>query len=59
MHPAVPGFKKALMDNGIFGFVRPPMLHSAPPLVINEAELRDGFSRVDAALDVLDKGLGF
>ena len=38
------GYEQALMDNGIFGLVRPPLLHTAPPLVISEAELRDGLT---------------
>jgi len=58
-HAALPAFKRALLDNGVFGLVRPPLLHTAPPLVINEAELRDGFDRVGRALSVLDKQLGF
>lgn len=52
-------FKAALMAEGIFGLVRPPLLHTAPPLVINEEQLRDGFNRVDRALHVLDTELGF
>jgi len=56
---AIGEFRKALADNGVFGLVRPPFLHCAPPLVISEAELRDGFARVDRALTVLDKALGF
>merc|ERR1719498_2269217 len=47
-------FRKAMFDNGLWGLFRPPLLHCAPPLVINEAELRDGFSRLDRALDSLD-----
>jgi len=58
-HKAVVPYKKALMDEGVYCFFRPPLFHSAPPLVINEAELRDGFARVDRALDVLDEHLGF
>ncbi|KAL1522271.1 hypothetical protein AB1Y20_017265 [Prymnesium parvum] len=58
-HSAAAKFKQALLDEGVFGFVRPPFLHTAPALVISEAELRDGFSRVDRALDVLDESLGF
>jgi len=58
-HPAAASFKQALWANGIYGFVRLPVLHSAPPLVISEAELRDGFDRIDASLDVLDRELGF
>lgn len=58
-NPAVAPFKKALLAEGIFGFVRPPYLHTAPPLVISEAELREGFDRVDRALVTLDRELGF
>lgn len=59
LSPAAAPFKKALLSEGVFSFVRPPYLHSAPPLVITEEELRDGFSRVDRALHVLDEHLGF
>jgi len=58
-HAAVKPFKRALADEGIFGLVRPPLLHAAPPLVISEEELRDGFARVHRALSVLDRELGF
>jgi len=58
-HPAVKPFKRALLDEGVYGLVRPPLLHTAPPLVIDEPTLRDGFARVDRALSVLDAELGF
>jgi taurine--2-oxoglutarate transaminase len=58
LHAAVPAFKKALLDNGIFGLVRTPLLHTAPPLVITEDELKTGFAAVDKALYTLDEGLG-
>ena len=54
-----PAVARALLDEGVYGLVRPPLLHSAPPLVIDEPTLRDGFARVDRALSVLDKELGF
>jgi len=57
--PATQPFKRALMAEGIYGLVRPPLLHSAPPLVIDEPTLRDGFARIDRALHVLDAELGF
>lgn len=47
-------FRKALFGNGLWGIFRPPLLHCAPPLIITEAELRDGFARLDKALDTLD-----
>jgi len=56
-HPAVAHFKRALSDEGVFGLVRVPLLHTAPPLIITEEQLRDGFDRVDRALSVLDDGV--
>lgn len=47
-------FRKAMFDNGLWGLFRPPLLHCAPPLVIKETELRDGFKRLSKALEVLD-----
>jgi len=49
-------FRKAMFDHGLWGLFRPPLLHCAPPLVISESELRDGFSRLDKALSTLDQG---
>ena len=46
-------FKAALLDEGIISLFRNCMLHVAPPLVISEAELRDGFERVHRALAAL------
>merc|ERR1719221_2132088 len=33
---------------------RPPQVHCAPPLIISEAELLDGFARLDRALGTLE-----
>lgn len=52
-------FKKSYIENGLLGLLRPPMIHVAPPLIISEDELLDGFERQDKALDVLDHALGF
>lgn len=52
-------YKKAYTENGLIGLLRPPHLHVAPPLVITEDELLDGFERNDKALYVLDEALGF
>jgi len=43
-------FKQALTKNGIYGLLRLPLVHVAPPLIIEEEQLRDGFRRVSAAL---------
>jgi hypothetical protein len=50
---------QAYTANGLIGLLRPPHLHVAPPLIITEDELLDGFDRQDKALDVLDEALGF
>jgi taurine---2-oxoglutarate transaminase len=52
-------YKKAYAENGLIGLVRYPLLHVAPPLVISEEELLDGFERQDRALETLDRALGF
>jgi len=52
---AVAAFRAALLANGLYGFVRPPMFHCAPALVITPEELRDGFRRADRALQVFDE----
>eukprot|EP00523_Entomoneis_sp_CCMP467_P008188 CAMPEP_0168738210 /NCGR_PEP_ID=MMETSP0724-20121128/10810_1 /TAXON_ID=265536 /ORGANISM="Amphiprora sp., Strain CCMP467" /LENGTH=502 /DNA_ID=CAMNT_0008785535 /DNA_START=49 /DNA_END=1557 /DNA_ORIENTATION=- len=52
-------YKTAYSENGLIGLLRPPHLHVAPPLVITEEELLDGFDRQDRALYALDQGLGF
>jgi hypothetical protein len=41
------------------GLHRYPHIHSAPPLIITEKELLDGFDRLDEALCVLDEELGY
>jgi len=52
-------YKKAYLDEGLVGLHRFPHVHCAPPLIITEAELIDGFERLDRALHVLDEALGF
>jgi adenosylmethionine-8-amino-7-oxononanoate aminotransferase len=47
-------FRKKLLELGIFGLVRPPLFHCAPPLISTEAELREGFAKIDEAFKVLD-----
>ena len=50
---------QAYTAEGLIGIMRPPHLHIAPPLVITEEELMDGFDRQDMALYALDEALGF
>jgi adenosylmethionine-8-amino-7-oxononanoate aminotransferase len=52
--PKTQAFRKAMFEHGLWGLFRPPLLHCAPPLIITEAELRDGFARLDRALNTLD-----
>lgn len=52
-------YKKAYSANGLMGLLRPPHMHVAPPLIITEDELMDGFDRQDKALYALDDALGF
>jgi len=52
-------YKKAFSENGLIGLLRPPQMHVAPPLIITQEELLDGFERQDKALDALDDALGF
>ena len=58
-HEAFHKYKKAYQDAGLVGLHRYPHVHCAPPLVITEEELLDGFNRLDQALTVLDDALGF
>merc|ERR1719221_1444894 len=51
-HPeAVATFRAKLLENGLFGLVRPPIFHCAPPLVITPEELREGFKKAERALE--------
>jgi adenosylmethionine-8-amino-7-oxononanoate aminotransferase len=58
-HEAFHKYKRAYAENGLVGLHRYPHIHCAPPLVITESELLDGFARLDRALTVLDQALGF
>jgi 4-aminobutyrate aminotransferase-like enzyme len=35
-------------------WVRAPVLHIAPPLIITEVELNDAFDKIDDAMKVMD-----
>jgi len=53
MPPEMVASKKAFNAEGLIGFLRPPQVHCAPPLIISADELRDGFARLDRALSVI------
>lgn len=44
-------FKAKLKELGVFCLFRPPLIHTAPPLIITKEQLRDGFARIDKALE--------
>jgi taurine---2-oxoglutarate transaminase len=58
-HEAFNKYKKAYAENGLVGLHRYPHIHCAPPLIISEDELLDGFDRLDRSLTVLDEALGY
>ena len=58
-HAAFQKYREAYQQNGLVGLHRYPHIHCAPPLIISEDELIDGFQRLDRSLDVLDFELGF
>jgi taurine--2-oxoglutarate transaminase len=58
-HEAFSKYREAFTANGLVGLHRYPHIHCAPPLIISEEELMDGFDRLDRALSVLDDALGF
>lgn len=53
--PAMNAFSQFLRENGLFTFVRWGSFMCNPPLVINEAQLREGFAIIDRGLDITDK----
>mmetsp|Transcript_62042 Transcript_62042/g.73495 ORF Transcript_62042/g.73495 Transcript_62042/m.73495 type:complete len:504 (+) Transcript_62042:129-1640(+) len=58
-HEAFLRYKEAFSANGLAGLHRYPHIHCAPPLIIKEEELLDGFARLDNTLFTLDDALGF
>jgi taurine---2-oxoglutarate transaminase len=56
-HAAFATYKRAYNDAGLVGLHRYPHVHCAPPLIITQAELLDGFNRLDQSLTVLDDAL--
>ena len=47
-------FKLKLRENGVFMWVRAPVLHIAPPLIITEKELTENFAKISDALTIMD-----
>lgn len=53
-HPVMAAFGKALMDHGLFTFVRWSSFMNNPPLCITEEQLMDGIAIIDECLSVTD-----
>lgn len=58
MTPPIDRLRLAMLEQGLIGLFRPPLLHCAPPLVISEEVLRDGFAKLDLALMEYDRAIG-
>ncbi len=53
----MPAVNAALREQGLFTFVRWNTIFTSPPLIISEAELREGMAIIDRALEVADRAL--
>jgi taurine--2-oxoglutarate transaminase len=53
----MPAVNAALREQGLFTFVRWNTIFTNPPLIISEAELREGMAIIDRALEVADRAL--
>lgn len=56
-HPAMGAFSKKLREQGLYAYARWSSLMCCPPLIITEAQLRDGFAIIDDALRILDDAM--
>ncbi|HEV8697524.1 MAG TPA: aminotransferase class III-fold pyridoxal phosphate-dependent enzyme, partial [Candidatus Limnocylindrales bacterium] len=48
---------KFFRENGLYTFVANHMIHTNPPLCINEDQLAEGYRIIDRALDIADRGV--
>jgi taurine--2-oxoglutarate transaminase len=55
--PEMKSIAQALLDAGLFTFVRWNTLMTNPPLCITEAELEEGFEILDTALEIGDRSV--
>ncbi|MGM0574782.1 MAG: aminotransferase class III-fold pyridoxal phosphate-dependent enzyme [Myxococcota bacterium] len=53
--PVMERFKERLLEERLFSYVRWSSFMTNPPLCISEGDLREGFARIDRALDVVDE----
>eukprot|EP00468_Gymnochlora_sp_CCMP2014_P003821 CAMPEP_0167759014 /NCGR_PEP_ID=MMETSP0110_2-20121227/10790_1 /TAXON_ID=629695 /ORGANISM="Gymnochlora sp., Strain CCMP2014" /LENGTH=506 /DNA_ID=CAMNT_0007645357 /DNA_START=52 /DNA_END=1572 /DNA_ORIENTATION=+ len=54
VHPAVGFLKKRLRENGLITLVRGHHMHCTPPLIISEAEIKEGITILDSVFSELD-----
>jgi taurine---2-oxoglutarate transaminase len=55
--PEMKAISQALLDAGLFTFIRWNTLMTNPPLCINEQELEEGFEILDSALELADRSV--
>ncbi len=55
--PEMKAITQALLDAGMYTFVRWNTIMTNPPLCITEAELDEGFEILDSALEIGDRAL--
>jgi taurine--2-oxoglutarate transaminase len=55
--PEMKAIGQALLDAGLFTFVRWNTIMTNPPLCITEAELDEGFEILDSALEIGDRAV--
>ena len=55
--PEMAALGKFFRDEGLYTFVRWNYFFTNPPLSITEAELREGFAIIDAALTITDRSI--
>ena len=46
---------KALMNEGVYMYLRWNYMFTVPPIIINEAQLKEAFEVIDKALDIADR----
>jgi taurine--2-oxoglutarate transaminase len=56
--PEMKAISQALLDAGLFTFVRWNTIMTNPPLCINESELDEGFEIFDTVLEIGDRAIG-
>ncbi len=55
--PEMAALRKYCLDHGLFLYTHWHTVLVIPPLIITEGELREGFSTLDKALEITDKGV--